>query len=77
MQVFCDMKQKGWTVIQKRQDGSTNFFEDWESYKKGFGGNTYSSNDELDTVVAKSHLRQFHPSRHMTFIQRRIHVNAT
>ncbi|KAK3597392.1 hypothetical protein CHS0354_040117 [Potamilus streckersoni] len=38
IQVFCDMKRGGWTMIQKRQDGSTNFFRKWEDYKKGFGG---------------------------------------
>ncbi|KAL4237621.1 Fibrinogen C domain containing 1 [Mactra antiquata] len=38
VEVFCDMRKGGWTVIQRRQDGSTNFFQDWNSYKKGFGG---------------------------------------
>ncbi|CAE1304231.1 unnamed protein product [Acanthosepion pharaonis] len=38
IEVFCDMKCGGWTVIQRRQGGTTNFFRDWNMYKKGFGG---------------------------------------
>lgn len=35
MQVWCDQKQDpgGWTVIQRRMDGSVNFFRNWETYK--------------------------------------------
>uniref|UniRef100_A0A3B5L7G6 Fibrinogen C-terminal domain-containing protein n=1 Tax=Xiphophorus couchianus TaxID=32473 RepID=A0A3B5L7G6_9TELE len=36
--VLCQMTPDGgWTVIQKRQDGSQNFNQLWESYRKGFG----------------------------------------
>ncbi|XP_053405928.1 uncharacterized protein LOC123565891 [Mercenaria mercenaria] len=38
VEVFCDMRRGGWTVIQRRQDGTTNFFQEWDDYKKGFGG---------------------------------------
>ncbi|KAM6921889.1 angiopoietin-related protein 4-like [Xenentodon cancila] len=36
--VLCEMSSDaGWTIIQKRHDGSQNFNQLWESYKKGFG----------------------------------------
>ncbi|XP_030052953.1 angiopoietin-related protein 6 [Microcaecilia unicolor] len=39
MQVWCEQEREGggWTVIQRRQDGSVNFFTTWEQYKQGFG----------------------------------------
>uniref|UniRef100_G3RJA3 Angiopoietin like 6 n=1 Tax=Gorilla gorilla gorilla TaxID=9595 RepID=G3RJA3_GORGO len=37
--VWCEQQLEGggWTVIQRRQDGSVNFFTTWQHYKAGFG----------------------------------------
>ena len=37
--VFCDMTTQGggWIVMQKRFDGSVDFYRDWKTFKNGFG----------------------------------------
>ncbi|XP_073697815.1 microfibril-associated glycoprotein 4-like [Garra rufa] len=42
--VYCQMISEGkdedkgqWTVIQRRMDGSVNFYRPWNQYKRGFG----------------------------------------
>ena len=37
--MFCDQTTDGggWTVFQKRLDGSVDFYRDWADYQNGFG----------------------------------------
>nr|XP_046274218.1 fibrinogen gamma chain-like [Scatophagus argus] len=46
--VYCEIDSfgRGFTVIQRRRDGSLDFHKDWMQYKKGFG--YLSSNDTTE-----------------------------
>lgn len=50
-EVYCNMTDGGgWTVIQRRVNGSVNFYRDWNSYKNGFGSPDHElwlGNDKL------------------------------
>ncbi|XP_041746312.1 angiopoietin-related protein 4-like [Coregonus clupeaformis] len=58
--VFCEMTAEGgWTVIQRRQDGSQNFNQLWEAYQKGFGslkGEFWLGLDNIHTLTKQEEL---------------------
>ncbi|CAG2184861.1 Angiopoietin-related protein 7,Angiopoietin-1 [Mytilus edulis] len=58
MPVFCDMDYEdgGWTIVQRRFDGSESFDRDWNTYKRGFGkptGEYWIGNDNLHAILSE------------------------
>ncbi|XP_033646890.1 ficolin-2-like [Asterias rubens] len=56
LQVYCDMDTdgEGWMVIQRRQDGSVDFYRNWVDYQNGFGdkpGEFWLGNENLRTLT--------------------------
>jgi len=58
VQVYCDMTTNGggWTVFQRRKDGSENFNRSWADCAAGFGkldGEFWLGNDNLAAILGK------------------------
>ncbi|XP_059205798.1 fibrinogen-like protein 1 [Centropristis striata] len=58
--VYCDMETEGggWTVFQRRRDGSVSFNRGWSEYRGGFGeprGEHWLGNQQLHLLTSQGH----------------------
>uniref|UniRef100_A0A672GSB8 Microfibril associated protein 4 n=2 Tax=Salarias fasciatus TaxID=181472 RepID=A0A672GSB8_SALFA len=80
VKVYCDMKTDGgtWTVIQRRMDGSINFYRPWDQYKRGFGnaeGEYWLGLDNIHNLTRKKKYELYVDM--MDFTGRKVHARYT
>ena len=55
--VICEMHEDvAWTIIQRRQDGSVDFYRSWAEYKEGFGsldGEFWLGNENIHRLTSQ------------------------